>query len=124
MKKLFLLLMFLTSAFMAHAENSYAYLIFETTDGTKISVPASSLAITVSGNTLTTGEKTFKLSNLSKMYFSNTEVPTGIKETRASEPEGTTEIYDLKGRKLSKEQLQKGIYIIKEKKGTYKIIAR
>ena len=40
----------------AHAAD-YTYLTFETTDGAKVSVEASSLSITISGTTLTAGSQ-------------------------------------------------------------------
>lgn len=123
MKKLILLLSILTSAFTAKASD-YAYLTFETTDGAKVSVPASSLSINVSGTTLTAGSQTFTLSNLSKMYFSTADQTTGISSITTEELDATTEIYDLNGRKVSKEQLQKGVYVVKNKKGNYKIAVK
>lgn len=124
MKKLFLFLTFMIGALAVHAEENYTYLIFETTDGMKASVLASSLTITVSGNTLTVGERTFELSNLAKMYFSTTEETTAIKEVTATEWDEAADIYDLNGHKVSRDMLQKGVYVIKSKKGTYKIVVK
>lgn len=123
MRKLILLLSILTSAFTAKASD-YAYLTFETTDGAKVSVPASSLSINVSGTTLTAGSQTFTLSNLSKMYFSTADQTTGISSITTEELDAATEIYDLNGRKVSKGQLQKGVYVVKNKKGNYKIAVK
>ena len=107
-------------ALAVHADN-YTYLTFETTDGAKISVEASSLSIKISGTTLTAGSQQFTLSNLSKMYFSTSNETTGIKAISAQELSDATEIYDLDGRKVQKEQLRKGVYVIKTKSGTQKI---
>ena len=82
----------------------YPYLTFETTDGNKVSVSTESLTLTVSGTTLTAGNQSFTLVNLSKMYFSI--------------------IYDLKGNKVSKSQMQKGVYIVKTNKGTFKMTVK
>lgn len=123
MKKLFLLLSILANALVARA-GDYAYLTFETTDGNKVSVSASALSIGISGNTLTAGNQTFTLSNLSKMYFSTADQTTGITSITASELDAATEIYDLNGHKVGKEQLQKGVYVIKSKNGNYKIAVR
>ena len=80
MKKILLLLTILVGTLTAHAEE-YTYLTFETTDGAKASVAVSDLTLTISGTTLTAGTQSFTLSNLSKMYFSNTdETTTGISE--------------------------------------------
>lgn len=123
MKKLILMLSILTSAFTAKA-GDYAYLTFETTDGNKISVAASELQITISGTTLTAGSQSFTLTNLSKMYFSADDMTTGIAAITAEELEQSAEIYDLNGRRVSKDALQKGVYVVKNKKGNYKIAVR
>ena len=120
MKKILLLLAVLTGTLAAHSQD-YAWLTFQTTDGTKISVPASSLTITISGTSLTAGSQTFVLSNLSKMYFSDDNQSTGVSTLTADELDGTSEIYDLNGRKVSTANLQKGVYIVKSKNGTSKI---
>lgn len=120
MKKLLLLLTAITATLTAHSQD-YAYLTFQTTDGAKISVPASSLTITISGNTLTVGSQTFDLTNLSKMYFSSDNQSTGVSTLTSDDLDGTSEIYDLNGRKVSTANLQKGVYIVKSKNGTSKI---
>lgn len=104
--------------------NGYPYLTFEMTDGTKASVATTSLTLTFSGNTLTAGSQTFTLSNLSKMYFTNTDETTGIGEISMAEIDDTTEIYDLQGHRVSKEQMRKGVYIIKTKNRTSKIVVK
>lgn len=102
----------------------YTYLTFEMTDGTKVSVATSSLTLTFSGNTLTVGSQTFTLSNLSKMYFSTTnESTTGIEEMATLNDENA-EIYDLQGHQIQKEQMRKGVYIIKTKNRTRKILVK
>ena len=104
--------------------DGYPYLTFEMTDGTKASVATSSLTMTISGNTLTAGSQTFTLSNLSNMYFTNTDETTGIGEVSIAEIDDTTEIYDLQGHRLSREQMRKGVYIIKTKNRTSKIAVK
>ena len=123
MKKLIVLLLMMMGALAVHADN-YTYLTFETTDGAKVSVEASSLSITISGTTLTAGSQKFTLSNLSKMYFSTSNETTGIKAISAQELSDATEIYDLNGRKVQKEQLKKGVYVIKTKSGNHKIAVK
>ena len=123
MKKVLLFLTFMIGMLTAHAEE-YAYLTFETTDGAKISVPASSLTITISGTTLTAGSQSFTLSNLDKMYFSTSDLTSGIEslENIRLTIDEATDIYDLQGRKVSKDQLRSGqVYIVKTKSGTHKI---
>ena len=123
MKRLFFLLTFMVGLFTAHADN-YTYLTFETTSGEKVSVEASSLTITFSGTTLNAGSQSFVLSNLKKMYFSSADETTDIKALTVADWSDVTEIYDLNGRKVSKDGLRKGIYVVKSKKGTYKIAVK
>lgn len=133
MKKKVLILMGLAGALSMLAKpqplpmsegNGFAYLTFEMTDGTKASVATSSLTLTISGNTLTAGSQTFILSNLSKMYFTNTDEATGIEEISIATLDESAEIYDLMGHKVPKEQMQKGVYIIKTKNRTSKIVVK
>ena len=124
MKKIVLLLIAWIAALTAQAED-YTFLTFETTDGAKVSVSVASLTLSISGNTLTAGSKTFTLSNLSKMYFSTTdESTTAIIELTATMLEEATDIYNLQGNKVSKEQMKKGIYIVKTKEESYKIVVK
>ncbi len=106
---------------------SYPYLTFELTDGAKVSVSVSSLTLTVNGTTLKAGSQTFTISNLSKMYFSSTDETSGvtaIDELTADDLEGK-EIYDLNGHKLDSDaQLPRGVYIVKSKNKTCKIVVR
>ena len=108
----------------AQADN-YTYLTFETTDGARASVAVENLTLTISGTTLTAGSQQFTLSNLSKMYFSTAdETTTGIEEVTAATLDEATDIYDLQGHKISKEQMRKGVYIVKTKNRTYKMVVR
>ncbi len=108
----------------AAVADGYPYLTFETTDGTKASVSVSSLTITISGSTLTAGTQTFNLSNLSKMYFSEADGTTAIETVTATLLEEATEIYDLKGHRVSRDQMRKGIYIVKTNSKTHKIVVK
>ncbi|MBO4891567.1 MAG: hypothetical protein J5502_03075 [Prevotella sp.] len=124
MKKIVLLCMALVGALTVQAED-YAYLTFETTDGAKASVAVSSLTLTISGSSLTAGSQTFTLSNLSKMYFSTAdETATGISEITAATLDEAAEIYDLQGHKVAKDQMRRGVYIVKSNSRTYKMIVR
>ena len=133
MKKIVLLLMTLAGVLTVQgrvhtlqemAERAYNFLTFEMTDGAKVSVAISSLTLTINGNTLTAGSQTFTLSNLSKMYFSNTDETTGIEETTSATLEEAAEIYDLQGHRIAKEQMTKGVYIVKTKSKTQKILVK
>lgn len=123
MKKFFLLLTILVGTLTAQAED-YTYLTFETTDGAKASVAIADLTLTISGTTLTAGTQSFTLSNLSKMYFSNTDETTGIEAITSATLDEATDIYDLQGHKVTKAQMQKGVYIVKTKNRTYKIVMK
>ena len=123
MKKLVLFLLLVTGMLTAHAED-YTYLTFEMTDGAKVSVSVSSATITISGTTLKTGNQSFTLSNLSKMYFTTSDETSGIKAISAEELNKASAVYDLNGRKVSKDKLTKGVYVIKSKRGTYKIAVK
>ncbi len=124
MKKTILILITLVGALTAQAAD-YNYLTFETTDGAKVSVPVSSLSISISGTTLTAGSQSFTLSNLSKMYFSTTgESTTGIEEITRADIDEATDIFNLQGHKVTKEQMKRGVYIVKTKNRTYKIAVK
>ena len=117
-------MVFMIGGLAVQAED-YAYLTFETTDGAKVSVSASSLTITISGTTLKAGDQSFTLSNLSKMYFSNSNETTGISEEIRVDSEETTAIYDLNGHQVTKDQMRSGhVYIVKTKSGTHKIAVK
>ena len=124
MKRLLFILMMMTGT-LAMQAGDYPYLTFETTDGNKVSVSTESLTLTVSGTTLTAGSQSFTLVNLSRMYFSTSdESTTGISETMTADLNEVTDIYDLKGNKVSKSQMQKGVYIVKTNKGTFKMTVK
>ena len=124
--KRFIGLLSMVMGTLAVQADSYTYLTFEMTGGAKISVEASSLNITISGATLTAGNQSFTLSNLSKMYFSNADETTGISEKLiVNSEELTTAIYDLQGRMVTKDELRSGqVYIVKTKSGTHKIAVK
>ena len=124
MKKIFILLTVLVTTLTVQAEG-YTYLTFETTDGAKASVAVGNLTLTINGTTLTAGSQQFTLSNLSKMYFlTSDETATGIEEINSAAIEEATDIYDLQGHKVSKEQMKKGVYIVKTNSRTYKMVVR
>jgi len=121
MKKVLLLLTILVGTLTAQAED-YTYLTFETTDGAKASVSVSSdVTLTISGTTLTVGSQSFTLTNLSKMYFSTSDETTGISEVMKADLDEATEIFDLQGHKITKNQMRRGVYVIKTKQRTFKL---
>ena len=124
MKKLVVFLTMMMGTLAIHAAD-YIYLTFETTDGAKASVSVGNLTLSISGTTLTAGSQSFTLSNLSKMYFSTSdETTTGIEEITNAALDEATDIYDLQGHKVTKEQMRKGVYIVKTKNRTYKMVVR
>ena len=103
----------------------YSYLTFELTDGTKTSVSSTALTITIQNGKLMVGSQEFNLTDLSKMYFSFSDDSADvIKEVNRDDFEEVTDIYDLQGRKVNEEQMKSGIYVIKTKKGTFKVSVR
>ena len=127
MKKIMFFLMTMVGGVTAQADDAtYSYLTFETVDGAKTSVSVTSLpmSVNVSGGTLTVGGQTFTLADLSKMYFSNTNETTAIQEVKAADLDDDADIYDLQGRKVTKAQMRRGIYVVKTNGGTYKVNVR
>lgn len=126
MRKFTFLCLFFIGMFTAYAENNYSYLTFETTDGAKFSVQASSLSLSVKGNVLTVGEYEFVVSNLTKMYFSAVNETTTTKVDAVADAafDEAVEIYNLKGEKVGKKELSKGVFIVKKRNGTNKIVVR
>ena len=124
MKKIILFMTMMVGVLTAHAD-SYTFLTFETTDGAKASVSVSDLTLTISGTTLTAGTQSFTLTNLSKMYFSTSdETTTGISEVMKADLDEATDIYDLQGHRVTKAQMRRGVYIVKTKSRTYKMVVR
>lgn len=123
MRRNLLFLFVAMSTLSLHAED-YTYLTFETIDGAKTSVPATSLTLTISGTTLTVGDQSFTLSNLSKMYFSASNETTGVSTLTLDDWNTVTDIYDLKGQKISKSEMKNGVYIVKTQKGTFKVAVK
>ena len=129
MKKIALTLLILVVTMTAQAED-YAYLTFETTDGAKASVAVEGLTLSISETTLTVGTQSFTLTNLSKMYFSTTdESTTGIESISIETLDEATDIYDLSGKKIvngkwSNGKLPHGVYIVKTKSKTFKMVVK
>ncbi len=108
--------------------DGYAYLTFETAGGKKVSVPLTSLTLSLSDSELTAGAQVFALSDLTKMYFSvSDETVTGITSLSAeavAESDESAVFYDLRGRRVSRDQMRSGIYIVKSKNKTAKIFVK
>ena len=123
-KRLFLLLLTMVGVLPVEAGN-YTYLTFEMTDGVKASVPVTTaLTITISGNTLKAGDQTFVLGNLKKMYFSDDNETTAISEVTQAALDEAEEICDMRGHRVEKSRMKRGVYIVKTKQKTYKITVK
>ena len=115
-------MMVMIASVTAQAENDdYPYLTFETADGAKTSVSTASLTINIQDGKLVAGSKEFALADLSKMYFSTSDETTGIEEVNITAFDETADIYDLQGRKVTKDQMRRGIYVVKTKSGIRKV---
>ena len=126
LKKMGMMAVFALLGTSAMADD-FHYLTFETTDGAKASVEISSLSMTIEGTTLVAGNQTFVLSNLNKMYFSvsdETSSATGIRQLDNLNSQEILAVYDLQGHKIAKEQMKKGVYIVKTQGGIYKIVSK
>ncbi len=114
-----------TAVFTMAEAAYYTHLTFETLDGQKISVPAVSLSLTVSGSELTAGEHKFVLDDLKKMYFTTSDLPTGIERLSSAQPIGVESVYDLQGRRVLNGQMPQGVYVVKKSNGeTHKIAVK
>ena len=102
MKKMLLSLSMMASTLAAMAQD-YPYLTFETANGTKTSISTSSLTIKIQDGKLMAGSIELTLTDLNKMYFSNSDETTGIEEVKILSLDDTTGIYDMQGHKVSKE---------------------
>ena len=125
MKKIVLILLLAISTTSLFAED-YAYLVFEKSDGSKTAVAVEAITITIADGKLTAGGQTFLLADLTKMYFSTTDV-TKV-ESVSNSGESSSEkmaIYDLSGRKMDGSMPKKGVVIVKMNDGrTKKVVVK
>jgi hypothetical protein len=122
MKKQIMTMMVMIASVTAQAENDdYPYLTFETADGAKTSISTASLTINIQDGKLKAGSMELTIADLSKMYFSTSDETTGIEEVTTTTLDETADIYDLQGRKVTKDQMRRGIYVVKTKSGIRKV---
>ena len=122
MKKQIMTMMVMIASVTAQAENDdYPYLTFKTADGAKTSISTASLTINIQDGKLKAGSMELTLADLSKMYFSTSDETTGIEEVTTTTLDETADIYDLQGRKVTKDQMRRGIYVVKTKSGIRKV---
>jgi len=122
MKKIIITLILLASIIPAQADD-YPYLTFETYSGETVSIEFSSdISLVFSSTTLKVGnQKTFNLKDLKKMYFTPSNISTGIQTVNVDEYK-VYGYYDLQGRPVEKPT--KGIYVIKTSKGNKKVFVK
>lgn len=125
MKKIAFLLTAWLSISFAHAQD-YQFLTFELNEGVLISLPTDSLTMTFENDSLVTASQSFPISNLKRMFFSETNETSVIEsiENVKVDTNNIIEAYDLQGHKVAKEQIKNGVFIIKTNKSSYKIIAK
>ena len=111
----------------------YQYLTIEKKDGTALSITAVGLNITYADGKMTatngTETATLALTELSRMFFSNSKEATAIVAIEDLQPETAATVYDLSWRLVANEvlpsalssQLRKGVYIVRQNTKTVKI---
>ena len=137
--KHYLLATLLLAATLTTGAATYDYLVFETSDGTQLSMTADGLKMVYNDGilTVTNGSvtQTFPTSALSRMFFSNTKQgddATAISMATADDlNDSETCIYDLSGRliaprtsNLETTNLRPGLYIFKKGNTTTKKIVK
>lgn len=122
MKRIFLILLVLIGLRGYAAE--FPYLTFQLNDGGKCSFPSAGLTIDIAGNVLTVSQNSFTVSNLSAMYFSAIDETSGVKGISTDQISSDAAIYNLNGNRIKKDQMDKGVYLVRDKNGTYKIIVK
>lgn len=129
MKKKILILSMLATMSSHVLADGYGYMVFTLTDGSMQSIAANGLNLSFGNGKLTATSGTeivaIPLESLQSMAFSK-EGLTGIQPIDYGQLtiDDSTEIYNLRGQKVSKEQMQRGIYIVKTKERTYKMIVK
>lgn len=124
MRKQVLTTLALAAMLPVSAQEAYSFLTIETTDGEKTNHPVETLTMSVGDGVLTVGDQNFPLANLKKMYFSDGNVITGIDQLTTDGTDEIVAIYDLQGRKVNKNDMQKGIFVVKTKQKTAKMIVK
>lgn len=135
MKRLLLVLMVIACAPAAFADGfEYNYLAFTNSNGVSQTVSVTDLTITFADGKLVAvngdGTKQFLLTDLTKMYF--TDTPTGISEVTVDGSTSQVEVYSVAGVFIgnyptlaaAKSKLKAGMYVIKQKDKTTKIAIR
>ena len=113
----------------------YPYLVFQNTEGTTAVLAVEQLSITISNGQLVAtnadGTQSLPLADLSKMYFTQQADLTGISNAGTQEEE-VVEVFTTGGVKLGKYlnineakiSLKPGLYILKSKQKSFKIVVK
>ena len=129
MKKKILMLSLWAAMSGTVAADEYGYMVFTLNDGTTQSISTEGLSLNFGNGKLTaksgTNTLTIQLEDLKKMAFSSENV-TGIESIGNTQAtiDSQADIYNLRGQKVTKDQLEKGVYIVKTKDKTYKVIVK
>ena len=106
----------------------YDYMVFTLKDGTTQSIPSMGLVLSFEDGNMkaTNGSQTITipLTSLDKMAFSDDTTGIETIENTQMTIDDNAEIFDLQGRMVTKDQMQKGIYIIKTNNRTYKMLVK
>jgi hypothetical protein len=112
----------------------FPFLTFQTSDGTTKSVAVEELSITISNGQLVLtnaeGTESFTLSDLSKMYFSQSNETAGIAGTDTDNEEisvftiGGLHMGTFQSVSEAKASMKPGIYVMKTKSKTLKTIVK
>lgn len=124
MRKQVLTTLALAAMLPVSAQEAYSFLTIETTDDAKTNLPVETLTMSVGDGVLTVGDQSFPLANLKKMYFSDGNVITGIDQLTTDGTDEIVAIYDLQGRKVNKNDMQNGIFVVKTKQKSTKMIVK
>ena len=128
MKRIVCIMALVLSVGMAHAD--FKYLVFQSYDGTETSVETESLVITFGdGNLVTNKDLVLPLSELNKMFFSNT---VGINDILADEADGEVHVFLPSGvecgtyhnMNIARASLHPGVYILKSRSKSVKVIIK
>ena len=128
MKRIVCIMALVLSVGMAHAD--FKYLVFQSYDGTETSVETESLVITFGdGNLVTNKDLVLPLSELNKMFFSNT---VGINDILADEADGEVRVFLPSGvecgtyhnMNIARASLHPGVYILKTRSKSVKVIIK
>lgn len=116
-------------------DNEYGFLMLTTTSGSQTTLAVDKLELTVSGSQLVAtnvaGTRSFKLSDLATMQFTNSGIATAIDAADTALSAGV-DIFSLSGTSLGhyssmaecRAKLGKGIYIARQSGKTTKIQVR